>query len=311
MNTSTESSVNLQRIIFSRKGWDSGKKTGGRPSPIFEGDSMFSVPIPEDSASPSNYSDILGDGFSVGSLVEDLTQRRIRRFSGAHLDPDLNPRALHTRCFGWLPSLGQVAAAQTHLMNNDVKGGDLFLFFGWFRRVRYVTGKWEYNPSAAGHHVIFGWLQIGEVVPVGRNPSRVVAKYPWLVDHPHLTESYASYSPFANNTIYVARERLEIPGIQDQSIPGGGLFPRFDSSLVLTAPGQSNRSLWLLPNLFHPNDKQGKMTYHRDPKRWQTRDSACLLQTVGRGQEFVLKTADYPGIMPWVRALFARQEASW
>jgi hypothetical protein len=52
------------------------------------------------------------------------------------------------------------------------------------------------------------------------------------------------------------------------------------------------------------------MTYHRNPKRWQTHDAGCLLQTVGRGQEFVSRTADYPGIIDWVGALFAKQGAN-
>jgi len=32
------------------------------------------------------------------------------------------------------PIFGQINAAQSHLENNNVKEGDLFLFFGWFRK---------------------------------------------------------------------------------------------------------------------------------------------------------------------------------
>jgi hypothetical protein len=166
-NTSTKCADDLipRRIIISRKGWDAGE--GCRPSPIFDDESMVSFPIPESSTSRINYSDVCGDGFPVGSLVEDLTQGRILRSSGAHLDPDLNRRALYTRAFGWRPSLGQVAGSQTHLMNNEVQAGDLFLFFGWFRRVRNVAGTWRYVASTPDLHILFGWLQISEMVLLG------------------------------------------------------------------------------------------------------------------------------------------------
>jgi len=52
---------------------------------------------------------------------------------GAHLDPDLDA-ASRRREPGWRPLLGQHGAAQSHLCNESVGPGDLFLFFGLFRR---------------------------------------------------------------------------------------------------------------------------------------------------------------------------------
>lgn len=52
----------------------------------------------------------------------------------AHLDPDLRRDALPTRPNGWRPAFGQSGAAAGHLFNQEVGIGDLFMFFGWFRK---------------------------------------------------------------------------------------------------------------------------------------------------------------------------------
>jgi hypothetical protein len=59
-----------------------------------------------------------------------------------------------------------VSAAQRHLANQQIGPGDLFLFFGWFRRVQQIAGQWTYDSQDAGSHTVFGWLQVGYVVPV-------------------------------------------------------------------------------------------------------------------------------------------------
>ena len=183
-------------------------------------------------------------------MVEDLTRRKILRSDGAHLGPDLDWGAIPRSTAEWTPSLGQVPAPQAHLANNDVKVSDLLLFFGWFRRVTNVARKWRYVAAAPDLHVLFGLLQVGKIIRVGGDPSAVIARYPWLVEHPHLAESYASYKGYRNNTTYMARKFLSLPGIKETTVPGGGVFPRFNSSLALTAPDQSKRSLWLLAKSF-------------------------------------------------------------
>src|SRR2546421_253160 len=52
---------------------------------------------------------------------------------GAHLDPDLVEHVV-PRLEGWRAMFGQVGASQTHLDNNGVDVGDVFLFFGLFRQ---------------------------------------------------------------------------------------------------------------------------------------------------------------------------------
>ena len=46
------------------------------------------------------------------------------------------------------------------------------------------------------------------------------------------------------------------------------------------------------------------LSYHGRPNRWQLMDDSVQLQTVGRGQEFVLDTDHYPEALTWLRTLF-------
>ena len=46
----------MKRIILSRKGFDSS--AGGVASPIFKDGSIFSIPIPQKSPSPTKYKDL-------------------------------------------------------------------------------------------------------------------------------------------------------------------------------------------------------------------------------------------------------------
>src|SRR6266436_9207163 len=115
------------KLILSRKGFDSAN--GGCPSPILD-DRPFSLPIP-DPSSPTTYGEISPfNGIPIWQIVEDLTHGRVGRGNGAHLDPDLRRDAL-TRATGWRPIFGQADAAQSHLTNQGIGPGDLFLFFGY------------------------------------------------------------------------------------------------------------------------------------------------------------------------------------
>jgi len=144
------------RIILSRKGFDSAN--GGGPSPIFPDGEMVSLPIPSRLA-PISYSRVTTRRMSLGDLVPALTNGRIGAADGAHVDPDLYAESL-ARAPGWRPAFGQVASAQAHLADQGVGPGDLFLFFGWFRRVHAVGGQWSLRPDAPDLHVLFGWLQV-------------------------------------------------------------------------------------------------------------------------------------------------------
>lgn len=276
------------RIVLSRKGFDSA--AGRVASPIFPDGRMLSLPIPH-LASPITYADISFADQSVGQIVSDLTRNQVDASTKAHLDPDLRASAV-ARKKGWRPLFGQDSAAQSHLATMDVRAGDLFLFFGWFRRVHLVSGSWKYVPRAPDLHVLFGWLEVGEVVPIANDWP---AKPAWAVNHPHFHGNSAK-----NNTLYVSRE----PG---KGSLAAGPFETFDAELQLSA-GDRGRSRWRLPAWFNPQGRASTLSYHSGP-RWEPNEEGVIVNTVGRGQEFVLNGADYPEAEPWARGLIQRHGA--
>ena len=188
------------KIILSRKGFDSS--AGGVASPVFEDGTMLSLPIPA-SQSPILYSDINSRVGNLGSIVEALTNKRISKKTGAHLDPDIEVGALH-RDKGWKPIFGQVNQAQGHLRNQRIAKGDLFLFYGWFRDVIGQGENISYKTGGADKHVIWGWLQIGEIDVIDQmNPDEKT----WARYHPHFHQSMSG-----SNTLYTSASSLSIDG---------------------------------------------------------------------------------------------------
>ena len=279
------------RIILSRKGFDAS--AGGVPSPILPDGRLISLPISRPEAT-ATYSELSSAGYDLGQLVADLTGNAAAARQPAHLDPDLFPEA-RPRMPGWRPIFGQTDAAQKHLETHGVGEGDLFLFFGWFRRVEKRDGRFRYMRGAPDLHLLFGWLEVGEVI---RLPHEQNAIFPWAADHPHFAFDVGS-----RNTAYVAK-RFRTSG----STLGGGAFRRFHPELVLTAPGQP-RSLWRLPEWFWKEGQSPALTYHSDPKRWSRTDGGVLLRSAGRGQEFVLDTATYPEALGWATTLVRISDA--
>ncbi len=278
------------KVIFSRKGFDSS--SGGVPSAIFQDGTMVSLPIP-DKASTTAYQDIAANQHaSTGRLVEDLA--RIPATHRAHLDPDLAPDAL-PRMRGWRPLFGQVGAAEKHLENNGVGQGDLFLFFGLFRRVETIESKWKYVRGSRPIHVIFGWLQVAERIRVSQWPGDAA----WALYHPHF---HRDLHP--TNVVYVASEQLAVPGLKSAALPGAGLFQRLTPKLQLTEPQRSRPSLWLLPEWFWPENRRSSLSFHADLGRWRKRSGGVELSSVARGQEFVLDGYDYPEVFGWLADLF-------
>lgn len=275
------------RLILSRKGFDS--TAGGVASPIFEDGSMLSLPIPE-RGSGLTYGDLPWRESSVGDLVEQLTKGKVPATFDVHHDPDL-VRNARTRRPGWKPSLGQCAAAQGALARHGVGAGDLFLFFGWFRRVKKVRGGLQYERGAPNLHVLFGWLQVGQVLSI---PPQ--APPAWAAEHPHVLNVDRR-----RNTIYVAREHLSLSG-DELDLPGAGVFESYDDRLRLTAHG-ATRSVWQVPTWLVPHTGRRALGYHEDSKRWIREGERLFLKTVARGQEFVLDLDHYPEAVGWVRGL--------
>ena len=101
---------------------------------------MLSMPIPS-SADADGYSDLIYDGKSYYKLLREV--KPSFRYRKCHLDPDIRPEIIE-RMDGWKPAFGQIDAARTHLCNQGVGIGDLFLFFGWFRETEYKNGESKY-----------------------------------------------------------------------------------------------------------------------------------------------------------------------
>ncbi|HZT99503.1 MAG TPA: hypothetical protein VFA10_07585, partial [Ktedonobacteraceae bacterium] len=198
----------------------------------------------------------------------------------------------------WRPIFGQAGAAEMHLQNQGVKEGDVFLFYGWFRQIELISGKYRYVRNAPDLHVIFGWLQIERRIPVAS-----IAEIPeWAWGHPHCKEQ-----PYSSlDSLYISTSHLHLPGVEIHR-PGAGVFHRFVSDLCLTAPHQS-RSIWQLPKWFYPHQLTHSLSYHSDLSRWRLDGDSVLLRSVGRGQEFVLDCQDYPEAIQWLAQLLRLED---
>jgi hypothetical protein len=277
------------KIILSRKGFDSG--SGGCPSPIFPDGSLMSLPIP-DMQSQIAYGEIAGNHWlSMAEAVSQLagyppTHR-------AHLDPDLAPGSL-PRQVGWRPIFGQTDAAEGHLRRQGVGEGDIFLFFGLFRPVEQTSSGWRFVRGSKPIHILFGWLQISDRVPVSAWP----ASEGWALYHPHF-----SREPKPSNVIYTSSERLVLPAGKTTTFAGAGTFPRLSPKLRLTALESDRPGRWLLPEWFCPDDRGSCLSYHGDRSRWEKVNGGVLLSTVSRGQEFVLDCAKFQEAVGWMEQM--------
>lgn len=279
------------KIVLSRKGFDSS--AGGAPSPILPDGRLVSLPIP-DRWSPLRYADLRAGELPLGRLVHGLTRGRVRGHSRAHLDPDLE-REHRPRPEGFRACLGQSGSAARHLEHRGVGVGDLFLFFGWFREVESIApaeaGRFRYRKDAPDLHVIFGWLQVAQVLE---------AKEPWpdfSRRHPHRFGERPD-----PNRLFVAAKRLGLGAGRVAGLPGAGRFPVLREPQVLTAPGRS-RSVWSLPDWCFPRTGANPLSYHEKASRWSRRKGRVELRSAARGQEFVLDTHHYPEAVQWCASI--------
>lgn len=274
------------KIIFSRKGVDSGEKSGRMVSPILPCSCLCSIPIPHP-LSTAKYSDISFGRDSLLGICRDLNQGWIDEL--AHLDPDLRHDALRNRPDGWRGLFGQSGASARHLINQHVQEGSLFLFFGWFRKAIFDgNGRLKFRTDDPnGRHIVFGWMQVGHVID--RTP--VSRELRFAENHPHI-KYFNCEKP---NRIFVAAE----------DDLGAGLFRSEADALVLTEDGQK-RSKWLLEDAFRSVGASFDLTYHRNEKRWGRDGNRITLQSVSRGQEFVLDGSKHPEVEKYARNLIGR-----
>lgn len=252
------------RVILSRKGFDSS--AGGCPSPIIDGKPV-PLPIPTRQPTPTTYGDLAGD---YAAIIADLSNGKWSGSSSCHLDPDIDA-ALIPRHPDWRGALGQVKAALSHLDNQGVGVGDLFIFWGCYREAANRRGRWTFvGPTV---HMAFGWLQVGSYHRLGADGSHLLTAHPWLADHPHVRSGWDD-----NNGIFLSADTASAPGFVG-TLPGYGTLAH---GIKLSEPGE-NPSVWRAPEWLHPAFGGSGMSYHPEG-RW---NSNGTVQTVGRGQEFV------------------------
>lgn len=190
----------IERVIFSRKGFDSA--SGGAPSPIVDGQPI-TLPIPTTSDGGITYpSRTTYDSIGLGDLIEQTMRgktRKIARHDLCHHDPFYSEGQF---------AFGQEGAAQSHLERQSVGKGDVFLFFGLFREGR-----------EAPHHRIFAYMKIADILRPGQD-----ACPEWASDHPHFLDLDQKIWK-TNNTVYVGP---------------GAMAARAHGPLRLTAPGRSS-----------------------------------------------------------------------
>ena len=262
---------------------------------------MFSLPIP--SGDEETFEHLQHGDIDIETVVTGITNGRMSgRDRVPHLDPDLNFNTYRYRkgranWQKWRGMLGQAGIAQSHLNNQGVASGDVFLFFGLYRRVEETVQGWSFIKGTPDLHVLWGWLQIDQkyrVADIG--PDDLT----WARHHPHLSRDYHD----DRNTVYAASTKLDLGSVDDQcEIAGWGVFPKLDQRLVLTNPNGAGVSNWRLPRWFYPDGNKPPLTYHPDPRRWRRDANHGYLRSVGRGQEFVLDLAHYPEAVEWLSDL--------
>lgn len=298
------------KLILSRKGFDSS--FGGHPSPILPDGRMVSLPIPSEPSEkrgeppdPQTLGGLHVDEINLGQLAADLTDGEVNGSTHVHRDPDIDG-GLVSRPPNWRPALGQTGASQTHLHRQGVGPGDIFLFYGWFRRVEVVGGRHRYKRGEGGEdvHVIFGWLQVEEIWPnLPTRRDELLATHPEQADHPHIATP-VRYSN-RRNTLYVAAQHVSLPGQADAGIPGAGVFRTYSTSLRLTKPERSRRQ-WQLPTWMWPSEGKTPLSFHpHNPSKpaWSQHEDHVELKSAAPGQEFVLDCEQYPESVPWIAGL--------
>lgn len=256
------------KVSFSRKGFDSG--FGGQANAILPDGTLLPFPIPSSDGFPNTYNSLYHEKKSLYDILAELKRcPKVGKDAPCHLDPDIR-RDVKERPEGWLPAFGQADQSLSELRNNDFGIGDLFLFFGWFRETEYRNGRLQYKRKAPNVQMIYGYMQVGEIVKAGDTIPE------WLVTHPHASRIKDGS---LKDAIFLPTETLSfVP-----ELPGASML-RYAPDLILTAPGMS-RSRWSLPNFF----KEENIKIGHSPK--QPAD-ASYFQSASIGQEMIWEATD-------------------
>ena len=276
------------KIILSRKGFDSSN--GGCASPIMPDGTLLSLPIP-DSQDKDSYADLCYNNETYADILHQL--RPNDTYGHCHVDPDIRDNCRVKPIDGWRPAFGQQGSAQGVLANSNIEKGDIFLFFGWFRRVEKYNGQYRFmtkqrvnkNSEDAFYqhsnlHVIHGYLQIGDIL----TDNKDIAKYPW---HPH---SGYRKTGTGSNALYIPASALSF----NAKMKGYGTL-KYRQDRVLTKKN-SSKATWnalpfLLPECIHRQTRKNSS---------KTKDG---LYYSGIWQELVFNASDE--MLDWVKSLLS------
>lgn len=265
------------KIIFSRKGIDDAYGKGS--SPIMPDASLLSIPIPAKKGEHGvSYSSLYYNSVRYSTILSQLGIRVGARL--CHLDPDLRYDLL-PRSSAWLPCFGQHGAAASHLKNQGIASGDLFLFFGTFRETFFDHKKLSFKNDSPKRHIIFGYLKINDVLDLSNYDDRQTAMSVGYNNHPHMRNDYSKH-----NILYTAAS--------------AGTF-KYDDSLVLSQIG-SSKSNWNLPKYF----SEVSISRHQNRDRYQVQKDRVILKTVSIGQDFVV--SESKEVQEWALHLITSNE---
>lgn len=242
---------------------------------------LLSLPIP--SNDEARYDDLCYNNVTYADILRDLRPRGT--YAHCHIDPDIRENNRVSKIPGWKAAFGQTGPAQGMLHNANIEEGDIFLFFGWFRRVELYEGGYRFVDRRKGDfyahsdlQIIYGYMQIGEII----TDKDRISEYRW---HPHSSVRYAEDDA---NTIYSPTEDLSILPYMKGS---GTLDYRRDR--VLTMEGKK-RGTW--------NELPFLMPEHVYGKRKNSAKGNGLYYS-GIWQELVVYESD--GLLEWVKSIIA------
>jgi len=240
---------------------------------------LISIPIPaNEKENGIPYSEIRYGEKSYLEIMEELAIK-IPEKKTCHFDPDLI-KASSNRADNWNGIFGQQGAALTHLENQNVEKGDIFLFFGSFKRT-FTAEQIKFERDHE-RHIIFGYLIVGEIIKIENKQDSV------FNEHPHF-KNKELYSP--RNTVFIAKNENDY-----------GAF-KYREELVLTKNGFP-KSMWELPMIFH-HSRGTKISRHSE-KDFEVRNELVFLKTRGIGQDFVI--SGNKDIEKWAKKIINESE---
>ena len=343
------------KVIFSRQGFDSSY--GGYPSIILPeemGSKMISFPIPEAGKRKDKTNitvgEIEGKGaekiiyklgggitLSLEKILKDLTKsKRTHREEIKNPANDDGYTLIEDTIFHYDPqiqeidggnnyaALGQSGAAASHLLNENIEKGDIFLFFGRFRETtRDEDGVIKYRRGTKEYHVIWGYMIVDDIfyiiqkenckinekkydICIKKNNELEVVddnyleKYKNIDNHPHCLNSYSNPKYKKNTNIIICGKTF-------------GTFKytfKIDDVLRLTQYKSSNLTNWEIPNFwgYPKTNPKISMTYNTENKKEILKNGNLKIQSASIGQEFVINKYDPKIMKDWLEKVLRHDE---